>query len=124
MVNAMVAVYVDPQTTITCPRPMPDEVVILTCDANGARCWVKMTKQVFGETTGLLAVLEEGTAQLYGQPGKTPSPTWALDPATLAARDAATAEYLADPANIKPGDTVRFRDPRQQPGVPRSDDVM
>jgi hypothetical protein len=120
----MVALDVDPQTTIPAPRPMPDEVLILTCDAAGARSWLKMPKQSFGEVTGLLGALEGGTARLYEQPGKAPSPEWALDPATLAARDAAMAEYLANPANIRPGDTVTYRDPRQQPGVPRSDDVM
>jgi hypothetical protein len=88
----MVTLDVDPQTTITAPRPMPDEVVILTCDANGARCWVTMTKATFGETTGLLAVLEEGTANLYQAGGKLPSPEWALAPATLAARDDAIAQ--------------------------------
>jgi hypothetical protein len=122
--TAMVTLDVDPQTTITCPRPMPDEVVILTCDANGARCWLTMSKPVFGEMTGLLGALEDGAAQLYAQGNGAPSPDWALDPATLAARDVTTEKYLADPANIRPGDTVRFRDPRQQPGVPRSDDVM
>jgi hypothetical protein len=124
----MVALYVDPQTTISCPRPMPDQVVIVTCDAAGARCWVTVGKQAFDEMMpGMLAVLEEGTAKLYEQwaeQGKTPPTGWALDPATLAAYDATTAAYLADPANIRPGDTVRFKDPRQQPGVPRSDDVM
>lgn len=120
----MVTLDVDPQTTITTARPMPDQVVIATCDANGARCWITMSKTLFSEEMpGMLAALEDGTADLYAQPGKSPSPEWALDPATLAARDAAAAAYLADPANIRPGDTVRFRDPRQQPGVPRSDDV-
>jgi hypothetical protein len=121
----MVALDVDPQATIPAPRPMPDEVLILTCDANGARSWMKMTKKFLGsEMPATLAVLEDGTARLYGQAGKSPSPEWVLDPATLAARDDAVAKYLADPANIRPGDTVRFKDPRQQPGVPRSDDVM
>lgn len=68
----MTSVDVDPQTTITVPRPTPDEVLILTCDAAGARCWVKMSKNYFSETTGLLALLEEGTRQLYEQEWKTP----------------------------------------------------
>lgn len=119
----MITIDVDPQVTITAPRPMPDEVVILTCDANGARCWVKMSKKSFDETTGLVAVLEDGTARVYAQGGQPP-PEWALDPATLAARDDAMTACLADPANIRPGDTVTYRDPRQVPGVPRSDDVM
>ena len=121
----MITWDIDPQTTITCPRPMPDEVVVVACDENGAQAQITVSKKSFDEgITGLATALDESIARLYEQPDRSPSPVWALDPATLAARDERKARYLADPANIRPGDRVRYRDPRQQPGVPRSDDVM
>jgi hypothetical protein len=122
----MATLEVNPQTTVTAERPMPDEVIILTCDANGASGWIKMSKQGFAELAGdsWLAILEEATERMYQESSKGPSPEWALAPETLDAREAARKKYLADPGNIRPGDTVRFRDPRQQPGVRRSDDVM
>jgi hypothetical protein len=121
----MIPWEIDPQTTITCPRPMPDEVVVVVCDENGAQAQIVAPKESFDAgITGLVAALDEGIAKLYATPGKSPSPVWALDPATLAARDERRAKYLADPANIRPGDRVMYRDPRQQPGVPRSDDIM
>ena len=91
----MINLEIDPQTTITVPRPMPDQVVVLTCDTNGARCWMTMSKTVFNETTGLLPVLEEGTSRLYQQGDGAPSPDWVLSPGTLAARGDVTARFLS-----------------------------
>src|SRR6266704_4319478 len=106
----MVTLDVDPQTTIAAPRPMPDEVVLLACDAEGARCWVTMGKKFLGEEMpGMLAALEDGTARLY-ESGKQPAPEWALAPETLDARDAAR-EAVMDKYGIRPGDTVTYKDP-------------
>lgn len=122
----MLTLDIDPQTTVMAPRPMPDEVVILTCDADGARGWLKMSKVLFAEVAGegWSAILADGVARLYEQEGGPPNADWVLAPETLNAREDAMAKYLADPANIRPGDTVTYKDPRQQPGVPRSDDVQ
>jgi hypothetical protein len=101
----MVILDVDPQATISAPRPMPDEVLILTCDADGGRAWVAMSKAVFAELAdpSLLSVLENSTERLCASPGKRPGPEWALKPETLDAREAAKDEYLADPDNIRRG---------------------
>jgi hypothetical protein len=80
----MPTVDVDPQTTVLAPRPAPGEVLILTCDAAGAACWVKVPKDKFGEIAGEMwtTLLDEGTAILYeraAEPGGAqPSPEWAL----------------------------------------------
>jgi hypothetical protein len=79
----MLTLDVDPQTTILAPRPMPDEVLILACDADGAQCSVKMRKKAFVEITddtwNWQAFFEDATAHIRKNGLPAIAADWKLD---------------------------------------------
>jgi hypothetical protein len=86
----MITLDVDPQATMPVARPMPDEVTIAICDADGARCWIKMSKKLFDDCMGSnwLAQLEDGVTRLREKNPDGAGAEWALDMATIDARNA------------------------------------